>query len=242
MGLPLRGRGIAEALEGDRHLGDVAVLDDPRRALEERVPRPVRGRDRLGDRPGTGPEAAPADRHDAVSLHPVAIDVEVVAALLVEKGVEVDRHEVIHRGAVALHAVRPHDAHVLVVDVESEIDVVGVVGDVDVRRFRARRTLDRGLLGELHQVRGPLPHLVVEHAVEDRGNGDAGRSDPRSAGDEAELLRGRKPAVGRGAHTTPRGPGGLGRLLLSVCLRAASEEEREERRRRQRPAGLGGPS
>ena len=100
-------------------------------------------RDRLGDRPGAGPETAPPDRHDAVSLDPVAVDVEVVAALLVEEGVEVDRHEVIHRRAVALHPVRPHDADVLVVDVESEIDVVGVVGDVDVRRLGARGTLDR---------------------------------------------------------------------------------------------------
>ena len=238
--LSLRGRRVAEALEGDRHLGDEAVLHDPRPGLEEGVPRPVRRRDRLGDRPGACPEAAPSDRHDAVPLDPVAVDVEVVAALLVEEGVEVDRHQVVRRGAVALHPVRPHHGDVLVVDVESEVDVVGVVGDVGVRRLRARGALDRGLLGELRQVLGAFPRLVVEDAVECGGNGGSSRSRPRPARDEAELLGGGEPPLERLRGALLARPGGLGDLPMQ--LGEASGEEREEQRPRRAGEGPEDPS
>ena len=154
-GGPLR---IPEALERDGHLRRVAILDDLRPAVEQRLPGPV------GDGNRTPPRLAGVD--DAVALHVVAVEVEVVADLLIHERVEVDRHQVVLPRRVAIHPVRPHDARVGVVQVEAEVDVVAVVGDVDLGLLRRRGAVERRLLHELREHCRRAPHLVVETAVE----------------------------------------------------------------------------
>ena len=168
---------IPEALERDRHLGRVAVLDDLRAAVEQRLPRPI----------GEGNRAplrlVGAD--DAVALHVVGVEVKVVADLLIHERVQVDRHQVVLPRRVTVHPARPHQTRIGVVQVEGEVDVLAVVGDVELGVFGRRSAVERRLLHELREHRRRAPHLVVEAAVDLRRRVGPGDPDPRPAGERA---------------------------------------------------------
>ena len=168
---------VAEALERNGHLGRVAVLDNLGPAVEQGVPRPVGDRDRAA--------LLQAGVDHAVALHVVAVEVEVVAALLVHERVEVDRDQVVLPRRVAVDPVGAHDAGVGVVQVEAEVDVVAVVGDVHLRLLRGRIAVERRLLHELGEHRRRAPHLVVEAAVDVGRRVRADGAHPRASGERA---------------------------------------------------------
>ena len=82
--------------------------------------------------------------------------------------------------------VRPHDARIGIVQVEAEIEVVAVVGDVDLGVLGRGGALERGLLGELGDRRRRPPRDVVEAAVDVRRRVRARRPDRGSARHQAE--------------------------------------------------------
>ena len=176
---------VADALERDRHLCRVAVIDDLGAAVEERLPRPVGDR----DRPAT--EIGRVD--DPVALHVVGVEVEVVGPLLIHERVEVDGHQVVLPSRVAVDAVRTQDAGILVVQVEPEIDAVAVVGDVDLGPLGRGHAIEGRLLHELRQERRLEPRLVIQPAI-DLGRGvDTRYADARAVRQRAvvRVVRGR---------------------------------------------------
>lgn len=140
-------------------------------------------------RPRRAP-AAPAptpDRHYTVSLNPISVHVEVVAPLLIEERVEIDGHEVVRPGSVALAPIRPHDRGVLIVNVEAEVDVVRVVRDVDVGLLGGGRAIERGLLSEFGDVSRGSPDVVVQESIDMGGCVGSGRGHARTAGHQTQL-------------------------------------------------------
>ena len=85
---------IPQALERNRQLGGIAVVDELAAAAEQGVP----GRVTAGDAAAAwttaaAATAAPAD--DGVALHAVAVHREDVGALLSQKRVEIDGERVV---------------------------------------------------------------------------------------------------------------------------------------------------
>ena len=112
----------------------------------------------------------------------VAVHEEHVRALLVEKGVEVDREGIIPLPAVAVGAVRSKDAGVGVVRVEPEVDVGAVVRQVHLRGLGGRRPVERPHLHELGDADRVAPEGIIEPAVNLGTDGGAWWSHRRSTG------------------------------------------------------------
>ena len=127
---------------------------------------------------------------DAVALHPVGIDVEVVPSLLVHEGVEVDRQEIVHRRPIAVYAICSHDRPVLIVCVKREVDIFRVVGDVDLGLLRRGRTVEGSLLHELGDQSCRPPHFVVEAVIDHWRGVGAGGPHRRSPGNQACVFQG----------------------------------------------------
>ena len=163
---------IPQALEWNRQLGGIAVVDELAAAAEQGVP----GRVTAGDAAAaaawtttttttTAATAAPAD--DGVALHAVAVHREDVGALLSQKRVEIDGERVVtETSLVAVGAVRPHDAGILVVRVDGKVDVGAVVGDEDIGGLGRRCAADRLALDELGDPCGVAPDRIVEPSVD----------------------------------------------------------------------------
>src|SRR5690606_28477442 len=98
-----RTTGVAETLERDRHLGDIPVVHDSSGGFEERIPGAVGARDR---------STASYSADDPITLHPISVHIEIIAALLVHEGIEVHRHEIVLGRPVAIDAVGPHDRRI----------------------------------------------------------------------------------------------------------------------------------
>ena len=214
-----RQRGIAQALERDRHLGRPAVLDHPPARLVERVPRTVAAdaelsgvaqpaaaaarapapaaaaRARLLRRPAARRAPAAVGVDQLVALDAVAVHAELVRALLIEKRIEQHRHAVVAADLVPVGPVGPDHPRIGVVDVEREVQVVAVVRHPDLGLFRPGGALHRCDLDEVVDVGRRLPDRVVEPAVE------VGRLCGAADGDAfAGYRRRREPA----AAPTPR--------------------------------------
>ena len=128
----------------------------------------------------------PRPRDDPVALDPVRVDVEIEALLLIHEGVEVDRHQIVGLSAVSVYPVRAHDRGVLVVHVEPEVDLVRIVGDVDVGGLGRRRPVERR---QLRDLRGGPPHFVVQSAIDHRRGAGPARAYSWSTRERAEIDR-----------------------------------------------------
>ena len=92
--------------------------------------------------------------------------------------------------------------------VEPEVEVLVVVGEVDLGVLGRRLPLEGALLHELGDAGGPLPDRVVEVAVDRRRLGGPDRGDVRPAGEDAERggrgeAGGRRPRCGGAGRGTP---------------------------------------
>ena len=128
--------------------------------------------------------AAPGIRtHDRVTLHTVCVDGEHVGALLVSERIEEHRHRVVARCLVAFGSVGADEARVGVVRVDPDVDVAGIERDHHFGLLGRRRALDGPLLRKARDLRGVLPHGIVESAVEDRWRVGVrgGDAEPRGA-------------------------------------------------------------
>ena len=110
-------------------------------------------------------------------MHTVAVHAEGVAALLVLERVKEHGHGVVAAGLIAIGAVRANDRRVAVVRVDADVELLAVVGDVDVGRLGGRRSLDRPLLREFGDLRGGRPDRVIEAAIHLGRRVDAHRRD-----------------------------------------------------------------
>ena len=248
MTLSARPRRIAQALERDPHLRGPAVRHDLAAGVEQRVPGLVaadaelsRAAHAAAAAAPTRSAAAPRGRraaarprepgaavgvHEGIALHAVAVDLELIRALLVEERVEQHRHAVV---AADLLAVGPIDAHHLgpgVVGVEGEVEMVAVVRHPHLGLLRAGRALDGRDLDEVRDVGGGLPDRVVEPAVDLRRR--AGPPDDRRG---AGWRRRREPSAS---------PGATGALGTALGRRVAAGRRPPERERAGHvPLGLG---
>ena len=177
-GLPPR---IAEALEGNRHLGDEPVADELGRGLEEHVPRRVAARHAEAAAPDG---ARPQDR---VPLHAITVHREHIRPLLVEERVEIDQEQVVLDRLVAVSPVRADHARVGVVRMQPDVEVGAVVGEVDVARFAGGDAVERPALDELGDVGGVAPDRVVEPAVDHRRLRQSRETDGRAAGQRTAI-------------------------------------------------------
>ena len=246
---------VPQALERNRHLRRPAVGDQSRRRVEEGVPREVAGGgrpQRRGERrahaaaaAARGSAAAPAGSSAAaaaghalgarleqgVGLHPIAVHREDVGALLVEERVEVDGHRVVDERLVAVGPVGADQGGVRVVRTDAEVEVVVVVGDIDLGVLGGRRPVEGALLHEVADARGPFPHGIVEGSVDAGGGGGALGTHAGAAGEDAG-------AAGDADSGEP--PGGLrGRVRDSSAGRCRGWLA-PGRRGRRRPQGRRG--
>ena len=74
--------------------------------------------------------------------------------------------------------------------VEPEVDMVRIVGDVDLRRLSGGGSIEWLLLGEFGDMSGSDPYLVVQDAIDDRCCVCPCRGDPRSIRKKTEGFRG----------------------------------------------------
>ena len=192
-------------------------------------------------RPYRPPSTPTAGRDHAVSLNTEAVHIEVVAALLIEEGVKVERHQVVLHRAVPLHAIRPHDFRILVVGVKGEVQFLRVVGDVDVRGLAGRGAVQGRLLCKFGHVGCGGPDRVIQHPVDFGRCVGACWRHPRPTGHETQIFGLRELEYGlrgRGRHGNRRGTLGLGGHLCGE-LRGRAQAERgcegERGERKERP-------
>ena len=211
---------IAQALEGDRHLGRPPVVDDGAAGLEQRVPGRIAAAPRR-------PAQAPAAPEDGVPLDPVGVDREAVRALLVEKRIEHHRDPVVAPELVPVGTVRPYLGRVGVVCVESEVEVVGVVGDPHLGLLGRRRALDRVGLGEVGDEHRVAPGCVVQPAVDDGRLGGPLRlhAAPAAANREAGCRSGLRRRSRRPRRSGPSGGRGAEQQLTAGGAAAVRRDE-----------------
>ena len=170
---------IAEALVGNRHLGREPILHELAGGREQRVPRGVPTRDpaeaaarsataaATTTTMSTSTPAAALRIQDRVALHAEAVHRKYVGALLIEKGIKIDRENVVSECPVPIRAIRADDGRIGVVGVEPEVEVGAVVRDVDLGRLGGRRTIEGLALYELDDPRRIAPSRIVEPTVDD---------------------------------------------------------------------------
>ena len=97
----------------------------------------------------------------------VAVHGEYIGSVLIKKWIEVDgKYVIAAAGLVTVTTIRAHDAGVLVVCVESQVDVCAVVGHVDVSGFTRGCAIQRCLLDKVGNSGCGLPRHIIESTVD----------------------------------------------------------------------------
>ena len=173
---------VAQALEGDADLDLEAPRRHPAAGLEDEVGVQIDGR--VEAAAGAGPARRP--RVHAVAQHPVLLHAERIhgeeqGATMVVEGVEQDVDAVVAVDVVAVGEGCAHHLAVGLVGADAEIDRVGRVPDEHLGGIRGGARVGGAVLGEAGEHGGPLPHRLVEAAVDRDGGVDARRVDVEPA-------------------------------------------------------------
>ena len=107
--------------------------------------------------------------------------------MLVEKRVDVDADQVVLVGLISVDSVRADEARIGIVKPEPQIQVLTVVGEIDLGGLGRGRTVERGLLDEIRDHGGCLPDVVIEPAVDVRWPIDPGGPDGGPIGENTEV-------------------------------------------------------
>ncbi len=139
MAFPVAACGVSKALEWDRHFGRPAVLDQLSRRREQRVPRDVAA---------AAAAARSSSGQQCVALDAISVDREGISPLLVEERIDVERHDVVVVGSIAVHAIGANQTGIGVMCVDAKVEPLVVVGDVDFGLLARRCAFDGPLLHE----------------------------------------------------------------------------------------------
>jgi len=162
---------ITKTLEGNRHLGDPAVLDNPGRRVIQGVPGHVAAH-------------SPSGTHHGIALHAVRVHGECVCALHIEKWIQVKSDFVVGLDLIAVDPARPNLGRIRIVGVDPEVELVFCIRDVDNRLLRGRRPFysPPRTLKKLGNSRRCAPRQIVQPTIDDRRFLNPNRSSCRTSG------------------------------------------------------------